>query len=426
MPSTPAEQHGSERPKLPPEKGREIVGLLLLTVAILLAASLASHSPSDPSFLHQPGAGVRGVRNWIGSFGAQLSALLFGFLGFAALTLPLGLAVGAWRRLRRTPPPRVVGRGFGFALLLLALPTLLELGFGRLVWRGEALVAGGALGQIVGEALVGGLAEVGAWLVAIAALGVGLGLVVQSTLGELLAEWRRQFAARLESRRLTRARNRERDEKEKARERVVQKHLQRVEEERRKDSMPPATPAAPAIRTSQATSTTSQSGAGNSPGAAPLRVQERSGSPGFSIRKVRGPLPGSAPGSGPVDESRRRVAGPDVDLDLDDRVSAAAPGGREASVSTSPRLGSTRSELPATATATASAGPAGKPPRKQEELAFGEPPLAALPPINLLQTEAIAAQFDESELVRLGEAIRARCTEFGVEGFGRGNQPRAR
>lgn len=76
------------RVELSAAKGREIVGFVSISLAALLAASLLSHLPSDPSFLHQSSA-AREVRNQIGRFGAQVSAAGFGFLGITSLLLPL-------------------------------------------------------------------------------------------------------------------------------------------------------------------------------------------------------------------------------------------------------------------------------------------------------------------------------------------------
>ena len=39
-----------------------------------------------------------------------------------------------------------------------------------------------------------------------------------------------------------------------------------------------------------------------------------------------------------------------------------------------------------------------------------------LPPVNLLRVEAVESSVDEDELVALGDLIRSRCAEFGVEG----------
>ena len=41
---------------------------------------------------------------------------------------------------------------------------------------------------------------------------------------------------------------------------------------------------------------------------------------------------------------------------------------------------------------------------------------APIPPLNLLQLDPVESHVNENELVRLGEVIRSRCAEFGVEG----------
>jgi DNA segregation ATPase FtsK/SpoIIIE, S-DNA-T family len=410
MASAATESPATDRPKLHPEKGRELIGLLLLTAGILLGASLVSHQPADPSFLHDPAPGARApVHNWIGAFGAQMSALVFGFLGIAGFALPLGLLVSAARRLRAAGTERVVGRGFGFFLLMLTGPALLALAVGRVEWRAEPILAGGALGQIVSEVLVAGVAEVGAWVILLASVGVALGLTAQSTLGDVLQSWRRRWAERLDTRRLTRARERERLEKEQSRERVVQKHLQRVQEQRdREEGEPPPAPV------------TLPSG--------PLRVQERSGEPGFSLRRVKVPA-GAKPASGAAEVAAASDA-PSIDLDLRGAWNDApapvsfhrpAPSAVAGSPAVTP-VGSARRAKPEAPRA--ALAPASAPGRRQEQLSFvGETSAPGLPPVNLLQTEAVQGTFDETELLRLGEAIRTRCTEFGVEGTIEGISP---
>jgi DNA segregation ATPase FtsK/SpoIIIE, S-DNA-T family len=53
----------------------------------------------------------------------------------------------------------------------------------------------------------------------------------------------------------------------------------------------------------------------------------------------------------------------------------------------------------------------------QTRLPFGgDPAPGVLPPVNLLQLGDGRSAADEAELMRLGESIRSRCAEFGVEG----------
>lgn len=113
----------------------------------------------------------------------------------------------------------------------------------------------------------------------------------------------------------------------------------------------------------------------------PLRVQEKHGGGKFGVRKVTAPAE-EAPG--PQTEPARAPV----------RKRRAASG--KTSV------------------------------KSQAEIDFPEPkkaPKGALPPIDLLRSDLIEQKVDEDELVRLGEAIRERCHEFGVEGTIEGINP---
>ena len=60
----------------------------------------------------------------------------------------------------------------------------------------------------------------------------------------------------------------------------------------------------------------------------------------------------------------------------------------------------------------------------QKELPFpAETGAPGLPPVNLLQMGESKNPLAEAELVRLGETIRNRCAEFGVEGSIEGITP---
>ncbi|HSM51018.1 MAG TPA: DNA translocase FtsK 4TM domain-containing protein, partial [Thermoanaerobaculia bacterium] len=170
-------------------KGREIAGVVAISLAILLAASLLSHLPSDPSFLHQSTA-ARAVRNEIGIVGAQVSAAGYGFLGVTSLLLPVLLAGYGVRRLRKRPPVRVVGRGVGALLLTASLPGLVHLLQARIPWRGETLETGGAFGLLLGDGLAARMNLPGALVVLATAVLVGAVLLVQTSLGDLIAAWR--------------------------------------------------------------------------------------------------------------------------------------------------------------------------------------------------------------------------------------------
>jgi S-DNA-T family DNA segregation ATPase FtsK/SpoIIIE len=309
------------------------VGLLL---AVLLGASLVSYYPGDQSLFHHS-TEVTPLRNWVGPVGAELAALCISVLGLSALLLPIFLLVFGWRRFRAWGRVRVFGRGLGVFLLLLAFPGLLQLTVETVVWRGFPVPSGGGVGELVSESLRRALGSAGTLAVLVGAVMAGSALVVQSSLGEILASWGRRLRRLFDGLGYAWSRRRQRRVKERSRQRVIAKHLSRAKEER--------------------SSLVSGGEAMADKVDLPLRVTKKTGEGGFRVRKVI-----------PEPESRGEP----------------------------------------------------KPKRRpQKRLAFqhdGSAVAQALPPVNLLRVEGIESAIEEDELVRMGELIRSRCGEFGVEG----------
>lgn len=347
-----------KRPSLSARKSREVAGLALGALAVLLGASLGSFQPADPSFLNQPPPPAP-VANWIGRVGAHVAAAGFGLVGWASLLAPALLLPAAWRRFREPGRPPVVGRGIGAGVLFLALPALSQLLLPSLVWRGAEIDSGGAIGVVLTRWLVPRVNSAGAFVLLATLLLVGLALLVQTSLGEMLIEWRRRVAGWIDRWKLARERGRERRQKERSRRRVVVKHLQRAAEEKEKRLAQLAGPGGEAATARRTAGLLRDLPLEPMRTDAPLRVEERSG-----------------PTPPPV---RRRIAPPPPVLAGSEPQSAFGfSGGR------------------------------------------GAPPL---PPLSLLQSDEETPSVDGTELVRLGEAIRTRCAEFGVEGTVEGISP---
>jgi S-DNA-T family DNA segregation ATPase FtsK/SpoIIIE len=219
-----------QRLSIAPHKGRELIGLLLATLALLLAASLVSFHPDDPSLLHQV-PGKVAVHNWIGPVGAQLSALLLALIGLASLLIPVGLLFPAWRLLRSPDTKVDSGRSLGFILLFLTLPVLLQLLSGALVWRGREVDAGGVLGRFLAEGLTDQLNFGGALVVTLGLLLGGVSLFAQSTFHEVAGAWGERLRERWQGVATLRAKKRQRKERDEVKQRVVAKHLRRREKE---------------------------------------------------------------------------------------------------------------------------------------------------------------------------------------------------
>ncbi|MDX1643284.1 MAG: DNA translocase FtsK 4TM domain-containing protein [Thermoanaerobaculia bacterium] len=330
-----------EAKRLPPEKSREVVGIVLLVTGAILLVSVLTYHPLDPSFLNPADGDRVRIRNWIGPVGAQLAALTFEFVGLVALLVPVFFLVGGWRRVRHRDGPKVIGRGVGVGVVLLCLPPLLQIALGEIEWRGEAVWAGGGLGRLFADAVGSQLGQMGAVVVFLGGVVVGFALLIQSTLGEILARWNRGLKDLGQRIALVWSRNRERRGKDKARRRVMEKQLERAA----RKSEPEPAPAADAE---------------------PVRVVEKQGRGKFSVRKVTRRAPE------PTAESRTE-----------------------------------------------------EPKEAQKEIPFPKPAkgTSPLPPLDLLDATPPKASFEEDDLVRLGEVIRTRCAEFGVEGTIEGISP---
>ncbi len=158
-----------------------MIGFVGLSLAILLALSLLSYSPLDPSFdVSAPALASGAVRNWIGPVGAHVSDLLFQFAGYAALLIPVGMFVVAMRWFRShliaSPISKVIGSGLLFAFLAAELSLIHAPAV-----RG-ALPAGGLLGTILAGGLRAAFNPIGANIISAATLLAALYLTTAFSL----------------------------------------------------------------------------------------------------------------------------------------------------------------------------------------------------------------------------------------------------
>ena len=154
----------------------ELIGFLAITMGLLIALSLLSYNPHDPSLnVSTTDGGV--ARNWIGPAGAHGSDLLFQGFGYAAFLLPAGIfALGA-RWFRSKTVDSAIAKLVGYGLMVLGLPALLAL------WRfpevrGTA-PSGGMLGDVLAAGTVAVLGSIGAQVVVVAALLTALFLTTR-------------------------------------------------------------------------------------------------------------------------------------------------------------------------------------------------------------------------------------------------------
>ncbi len=163
----------------------ELIGFLIFVFAVLLLLALVSYSPLDPS-LNTAANPVPGhpAHNWIGVVGALISDLILQLCGVSAFLLPAFLAMYSvhWFRSRAISSPwaKVLGGG----ALLTFIAGLIGLLPAQVKWKG-VIPSEGLLGRMVADFLIHYLNVVGAYLVCLAVIAVGLYLSTAFSFGAM-------------------------------------------------------------------------------------------------------------------------------------------------------------------------------------------------------------------------------------------------
>jgi S-DNA-T family DNA segregation ATPase FtsK/SpoIIIE len=218
----------------------EFVGLLVLTFGILLALSLISFNPDDPSFnISQNPQIAERPTNFVGVIGAYGADLFFQAWGYSAFLLPVFLGIYAFYWIASWPVRNFGVRFCGMLLLTVTVATTL----GMSPWRiHDYILPGGLFGKILAEMLQASLNSTGSAVVLIASFLVSLFLCttfsftgaasfltprfrVFSNLAQRWSDWQAERAERRALRNME-----ERKEKTPKKQTIVSEKLQRIEE----------------------------------------------------------------------------------------------------------------------------------------------------------------------------------------------------
>src|SRR5919204_782190 len=103
---------------------RDIAAVVLAAAAAVLFLALLTFSASDAPLVAR---GLPAGSNMAGPVGHHLATAIYRMLGFAALVVPVGLAVFAWRLFRGAPLRITVVAVAAHAILALSVATLSHL-----------------------------------------------------------------------------------------------------------------------------------------------------------------------------------------------------------------------------------------------------------------------------------------------------------
>src|SRR5215471_950954 len=189
----------------------EFVGLLILTFAVLLALSLVSFNPDDPSLdISQNPRFAARPSNFVGVAGAIAADLSFQAWGYSAFVVPVFLGIYGFCWLASWPVHRLVVRVMGMALMVLTFSATFALLPAFPQVRGH-IPPGGLVGTILSEKLEATLNGPGTAVVLVTGLLVSLLLATTfsfawaagflkgrfsfiSTISERWAEWKAERA----------------------------------------------------------------------------------------------------------------------------------------------------------------------------------------------------------------------------------------
>ncbi|MGH9322536.1 MAG: DNA translocase FtsK [Vicinamibacteria bacterium] len=221
---------------LPAERLSEVLGVVLMALALMLAVSLVTHSPEDPAwYFHETTS--RATENLIGPVGAFLSEAFLQVFGLASYLVAVLAFAAGWNRFWFHSLESKATKLIGLAIVVASLAALLALALGEIPLSGVLTPAGGAVGQLLASYLVSALNPMGAFILLVTILFTSITVVTHWSLSSgfrVFRLWERRKRAEV----LTAFhRYRETKRKEKLRERVVEKHAKqaKVKQEREEE-----------------------------------------------------------------------------------------------------------------------------------------------------------------------------------------------
>jgi DNA segregation ATPase FtsK/SpoIIIE, S-DNA-T family len=148
-----------------------ITGLFLIFAAVFFLLALISYSPTDPGFTLSKHTDT--FHNWMGFVGSYIADGLYIILGVWAFALPIFLVDYAWRYCIRKHPINWMHFA-STAIIMFAVLGLLHIFVGELKLFSTTIKAGGAIGKIIGDSLVGYLNRWGSVMMLLMLLAGGI------------------------------------------------------------------------------------------------------------------------------------------------------------------------------------------------------------------------------------------------------------
>jgi len=155
-------------------RSSDIVGVILVFLAVFFFISLVSYDSSDPSWTNTGWAEAKPsgqrIHNAIGKAGAYLSDALLQLFGFTSFLLCAALFYMGIQCFSSAEERNLLLKSGGCLFLVLVFCSLLALLLRGVFWRGAELQAGGLIGDLISSVMVRFFSRIGTLLILIVLL----------------------------------------------------------------------------------------------------------------------------------------------------------------------------------------------------------------------------------------------------------------
>ena len=155
------------------KRGKELLGIGLVVLGVLVGMMFGSYSPDDPSFMAATDAPVQ---NWLGRFGAMIAAPVFMIIGWASWGIAALVAAWGLRMVFHRMPVRALGR-LVFAPIAVALLAI----YASTLTTGPDWVHSFGLGGLFGDTVLSIVLTIlpmsPSWGIKLMSLVAGLGVL---------------------------------------------------------------------------------------------------------------------------------------------------------------------------------------------------------------------------------------------------------
>ncbi|MDO9530154.1 MAG: DNA translocase FtsK 4TM domain-containing protein [Syntrophales bacterium] len=167
------------------KRGKEILGIIFLAIAIFTSLCIVSYNPADPSFTHYVTGKVK-IHNLCGSVGSYTADIFIRFMGIGAFWLPIILIITSFSFFLN----RIFKVGFlviaGFIGLIFSTSVLSAMRYPTIHMFGTKIASGGLLGTFFSTFLSSYMNHVGTYILLCLILIVSLMITVNLSLISLI------------------------------------------------------------------------------------------------------------------------------------------------------------------------------------------------------------------------------------------------